>query len=79
MNNQIQAKWAVENYFNSEGNESISAIIVSDSYLFKYGAWYFNDSSKFPLTDKEREYFSGCIKINDTLRKISLGQELFFK
>jgi len=70
MFDQIQAKWAVDEYFKSSDNESISSIIVSDSYLFKYGAWYFNNNSKIILTSKEKEYLSRCIKLNGSLENL---------
>lgn len=42
----------------------LSSVVISDSYLFKYGAWYFNKHASFVLTSKEKEYVSSLLLPN---------------
>lgn len=65
---QFTAKWAIEECLADYSN--ISAVIVSDSYRFKYGAWYFNNNAEYKLTPTEMEYLSQIIKLNANLAKM---------
>lgn len=61
------AKWAIDECIMDY--PQISAIIISDSYLFKYGAYYFNNYAKHPLNNEEKIYISKLIKLNRIVTK----------
>jgi len=42
---------------------------MSDSYLFRTGAWYFNDNAEFKFSDKEKSYVTNLLKLNKSLAK----------
>lgn len=49
----------------------ISSIIISDSYRFRYGAWYFNGNAEFELNKEEKTYISNLLLLNTSLAKKS--------
>ena len=65
---QFTAKWAIEECLTAY--PKISSVIISDSYRFQFGAWYFNNSAEYKLTPHEREYLSTMIKLNSNLAKM---------
>lgn len=65
---QFTAKWAIEECLADYSK--ISSVIISDSYRFKYGAWYFNNSAEYKLTPTEMEYLSQIIKLNTNLARM---------
>lgn len=62
---QFDAKWAVEE--NIHLYPKLSSIIISDSYRFRYGAWYFNNKAEFKLNENEKRYIRTLLKLNTTL------------
>ncbi len=66
---QLTARWAVEE--NITNYSKISSIIISDSYRFKYGAWYFNGNAEFELNEEEKTYISNLLLLNTSLAKKS--------
>ncbi len=62
---QYSAKWAIDECLSCF--PKVSAIIVSDSYRFKYGAWYFNDNPYALLTCSEKEYLSQVLSLNTNI------------
>lgn len=43
----------------------LSAILIADSYLFRWGKYYLNDTASFPLTEVEKQYISELLKNQD--------------
>jgi hypothetical protein len=59
---QLTAKWAVEEVMCEY--PKISAILISDSYRFRYGACYFNELAEYQLNEKEANYISKLLLTN---------------
>lgn len=64
---QLEAYWSIQE--NIDKYPQISSIIVSDTYCFKYGSWYFNEKATFKLNEKEKSYVSSLLYLNGTLKE----------
>lgn len=58
---QRQAGWAMEEIFASN-HQSLSAVIISDTYLFRHASCYYNENAKHPLSETEWAGLCGCVE-----------------
>ena len=72
----LTAKWAIEECLHNYSK--ITAVLVSDSYLFRCGAWYFNDKAKFKFNGKEKNYITNLLKLNRSLASSRYSEQLRF-